>query len=42
MNKKYYIGLDVQKETIAIAYACDGDREDGFRSCPTLSQRRDH
>jgi transposase len=29
MNKKYYIGLDVHKETIAIAYACDGGREDG-------------
>jgi transposase len=26
MKIKYYIGLDVHKETIAIAYACDGGR----------------
>jgi len=29
MNKKYYIGLDAHKETIAIAYANDSGREDG-------------
>ena len=29
MKNTYYIGLDVHKETIAIAYACDAGREDG-------------
>ena len=28
MTKTYYIGLDVHKETIAIAYALGGTRED--------------
>ena len=28
MNNTYYIGLDVHKETIAIAYACGANRED--------------
>ena len=28
MNKTYYIGLDVHKETIAIAYALEGSRKD--------------
>jgi len=28
MNRTYYIGLDVHKETIAIAYACGANRED--------------
>lgn len=28
MSNTYYIGLDVHKETIAIAYACGGNRED--------------
>lgn len=28
MNKTYYIGLDVHKETIAIAYTCSGSRKD--------------
>jgi len=28
MNKNYYIGLDVHKETIAIAYACGDNRDD--------------
>ena len=27
MKVTYYIGLDVHKETIAIAYACGGNRE---------------
>ena len=29
MKNTYYIGLDVHKETIAIAHACDAGREDG-------------
>lgn len=29
MKNTYYIGLDVHKETIAIAYACGAGREDG-------------
>ena len=29
MSNTYYIGLDVHKETIAIAYALGGSREDG-------------
>ena len=28
MNKTYYIGLDVHKDSIAIAYALEGSRED--------------
>jgi hypothetical protein len=28
MNKKYYIGLDVHKETIAIAHTFEGSREE--------------
>ena len=27
MNKTYYLGLDVHKETISIAYALEGSRE---------------
>jgi hypothetical protein len=30
MTKTYYIGLDVHKETIAIAYATGGTREDAL------------
>ena len=30
MNKKYYIGLDVHKETIAVAYICSDSREDAI------------
>ena len=29
MNTTYYIGLDVHKESIAIAFSKEGDREDG-------------
>ena len=30
MNKNYYIGLDVHKETIAIAHACGANRENAI------------
>jgi transposase len=30
MNKNYYIGLDVHKDSIAIAYALEGSREDAI------------
>ena len=34
MTKTYYIGLDVHKETIAIAYATGGTREDSVYHGP--------
>ncbi len=35
MNKTYYIGLDVHKETIAIAYAMEGSRKEAtyYKEC---------
>ena len=34
MTKTYYVGLDVHKETIAIAYATGGTREDSVYHGP--------